>query len=203
MIELTLRNVISKGSSFRDFETTIRFIVSKRVRRWSRFLISSPGWSYLQNEAQLNGIFYSFSQKKWHFLQTNPNIGILYTIGNHFSPWLTIRDRYLKIWLRLARINYQSFVNLYGIMCHQPRHFRHEWRVPLRWEGHKELIYTHRRWWGWPETAFCCRSPRNPPCRWLYLSARGAGFPPIVVVWSSSYYAWGSMMVEAGWSRGP
>ena len=36
-----------------------------------------------------------------------PNIGILYIVGNHFSPWLIIRHRYLKIMLHLARINNQ------------------------------------------------------------------------------------------------
>ena len=36
-------------------------------------------------------------EKRDFFLQTNPNIDILYIIKNNFSPRLTMRDRYLKI----------------------------------------------------------------------------------------------------------
>ena len=36
------------------------------------------------------------------------NIGILYTVGKHFLPRVWIRDHYLKIRFRLARIYYQS-----------------------------------------------------------------------------------------------
>ena len=107
MIELTLRNVISNRTSFRDFDTVLGFMASKWVRGWSRFLISSPGWPCTQNKAQLNWRF-TDCLKKRDFLQTNQNIGILYTIGNHFSSRLTIQDHYLKIRLYFARINCQN-----------------------------------------------------------------------------------------------
>ena len=55
--------------------------------------------------------------EKHDFLQTTPIIGILYTVGNHFSPRVWIWDSYLKIRLRLARINYQSFFILHGKAC--------------------------------------------------------------------------------------
>ena len=37
-----LKNVISNENSFAKSETTIEFVVSKRVRKWSRILIPSP-----------------------------------------------------------------------------------------------------------------------------------------------------------------
>ena len=59
----------------------------------------------------------------WLFLQTTLNVDILYIVGDHFLPQLTLRDCYLKIRLCLTRINYQSFANLYEITCHQSEHF--------------------------------------------------------------------------------
>ena len=82
-IELTSRNVISNGSSFQDSKTAIRFLASKQVRKWSRTLISSLCWPNTQNEAQFNWYFLDSIEKR-DFLQMNPNIGILYIIGNHF-----------------------------------------------------------------------------------------------------------------------
>ena len=58
--------------------------------------------------------FFTVFLKKREFLQMTPNIGILNTIGNYFSPRVWIRDRYLKIMLRLAQINSQNFVILHG-----------------------------------------------------------------------------------------
>ena len=55
------------------------------------------------------------------FLQMNPNIDILYTVENHFLPWLIIRDRYLKLWFRLVRIDCQSSANLHRKACQQIR----------------------------------------------------------------------------------
>ena len=53
-IELTLRNVISNGTSLYISETAIEFVASKQVQGWSRFLFSSLGWPCTQNEVQLN-----------------------------------------------------------------------------------------------------------------------------------------------------
>ena len=64
--------------------------------------------------------------EKRDFLQMNPNIGILYTVENHFLSLLKIRNRYLKTRLRLARINCQSFANLYENVFHQSVHFHLE-----------------------------------------------------------------------------
>ena len=162
MLELTSRNVIFNRSSFRDFETTIGFLASKRVQKWSQILISSPGWPCTQNETRLNWQFTNCLEK-CDFLQTNPNIGILYTHGNHFSPRLTIRDRCLKIRVRLARINRQSFANLYRNVCQQSGHFRREWRAPLQRGAREGLVGTLKWQWAWLETAFCRRSPRGLP----------------------------------------
>ena len=90
---------------------------------------------------------------KREFLQMIPNINILYTVENHFLLRLIMRDRYLKIRLYLARINCQSFVNLYENMCHQSDHFRREWRVPLQRRGREELIGTQLRREKWSKTA--------------------------------------------------
>ena len=46
-----------------------------------------------------------------------PNIGILYTIGNEFSPQLTIWDSYLKIRPCLVQLHYQSFESLSRNTC--------------------------------------------------------------------------------------
>ena len=63
-----------------------------------------------------------------------PNIGKLYTIGNHFSSWVWIQDCYLKIRLLcLAQIYFQSFC-LYENTCQLSGHFRRKMRTPL-WRG--------------------------------------------------------------------
>ena len=151
MIELTLRNMISNRSSFAKSEIVIGFLMSKRVRGWSQFLILSISWPCTQNEIRWNWQF-TDCLEKLDFFQKNPNIGILYTVGNHFLSWLTIQDRYLKIRLRLAQTNYQSFVNLYRNTCRQSRHFRLEWRVPLRRGSWEEFIWAKSCRWKWPET---------------------------------------------------
>ena len=155
---------------------------------WSQFLILSLGWSYKQNEAQLHWQF-TDCLKKSDFLQTNLNIGILYTIGNHFSPRLIILDFYLKIRLRLARIICQSFVILHEKVCQQFRYFCHEGEVSLRRGGHKELFCTQRQWWGWSETSLQHREatawPRvlhTPPPLWV--GFHGADPHPLGVLWS-------------------
>ena len=53
-IKLTSRNMISNGSSFQNSETAIGFVASKRIREWSRILISILGCLCTQNEAKLN-----------------------------------------------------------------------------------------------------------------------------------------------------
>ena len=98
--------------------------------------------------------------KKWHytdylkkcdFLQMNPNIDILYIVGNYFLQRVWIRDRYLKRRFCLAQINCQSLANLYWNVCRQSGHFCREWRVPLRRGGWVELICTHVGHQNWPE----------------------------------------------------
>ena len=124
-------------------------------------------------------------------LQTTPNICILYIVGNHFSPWLTIQDHYLKIRLHLIRINYQSFVNLYGNACLQSVHFRLKWRKPVRRGGREELVGTLKWQWGWSETDFCCRSSRGFPyvvdrCSGWHTGSWEAAFPLFSASWRSS-----------------
>ena len=51
------------------------------------------------------------------FEQTTPNIGILYTVGNDFSPQLAIWDSYLKIKPRLVQLHCQSFDSLSRKTC--------------------------------------------------------------------------------------
>ena len=53
----------------------------------------------------------------------NPNIAILYIIGNYFLPQLIMRDRYLKRRFRLALINCQSYTNQCKNTCRLSRHF--------------------------------------------------------------------------------
>ena len=43
---LTSRNTFSNGGLFQNFEPTTKFVVSKWVGSWSRFLVLSPSWSY-------------------------------------------------------------------------------------------------------------------------------------------------------------
>ena len=43
-IGFTLKNAIFNGNSFAKFETSIRFVVSKRVWEWSQILIPNPDW---------------------------------------------------------------------------------------------------------------------------------------------------------------
>ena len=55
--------------------------------------------------------------EKRDFLQTILNIAILYTVGKNFSSRVWIRDRYLKIRLRLAQIHSQSLSFLHRNTC--------------------------------------------------------------------------------------
>ena len=111
------------------------------------------------------------------FLQTNPNIDILYIVGNHFSPWLKMQNRYLKIWLRLARINCQSFTILNGKVCQQSGHFHRKWRFPLwrrEWFEHAGTKFDHQSSsedaiLRWSRGRPCTRSTvsdRQSPCGW-------------------------------------
>ena len=56
--ELTSKNAIANGGLFRNSEVAIEFVASKRVYKWSRFLISSPGWSCTQNETTVKLTIY-------------------------------------------------------------------------------------------------------------------------------------------------
>ena len=58
---------------------------------------------------------------KRDFTQATPNISILYTVGNHFSPWLTMWDSYLKTRSRLVRLHCQSFDSLSRKACFEFR----------------------------------------------------------------------------------
>ena len=91
------------------------------------------------------------SIEKCDFLQTVSNIDILYIVGKNFSPRVWIRDRYLKIRLYLARINWQSLSFLRGKVCRLSKHFRREWRVPLCQGGWEEPVGIQKRRWKWPE----------------------------------------------------
>ena len=51
---------------------------------------------------RLNWQFIDYLEKR-DFLQMTPNISILYTVENNFSPWVWIRDHYLKIRFHLAQ----------------------------------------------------------------------------------------------------
>ena len=85
--------------------------------------------SWLTLYAKRGTIKLAFSRiflEKYDFLQNTPNIGILYTIGNHFSSRLWIRDLYLKIRLCLAQIQWQSFAISHGKACRQSGHFRRD-----------------------------------------------------------------------------
>ena len=96
--------------------------------------------------------------KKHDFSQMTSNIDILYTVKNHFSSWIWIQDRYLKIRLRLARINCQSFVILHGNVYWRSGHFHRQWRVPLWRGGWEELIVTYVDCQNWLEDG-------DPPLR--------------------------------------
>ena len=67
IILLTLKNVIFNRSLFVNSETSIGFMVSKRVQKWSQILILNLGWRCSQIEATLTGNFHSLSQKMWLF----------------------------------------------------------------------------------------------------------------------------------------
>ena len=103
---LISKNAIFKGRAFVKYETVIRFVASKWVQKWSRILILSPGWSCKQNKTKSNWHFLTISLEKHDFLQTILNIDIFCTVGKYFSSWVWIRDRYVKIRLRLTRINW-------------------------------------------------------------------------------------------------
>ena len=55
--------MISNEDLFWNSDAVIAFVVSKRVRRRSQFLILSPGWPCTQNNSCLNWHFHSFSWK--------------------------------------------------------------------------------------------------------------------------------------------
>ena len=141
------------------------------------------------------------------FEQTTLNIGILYTVGNDFSPRLTIWGCYLEIRHRLAGINCQSFDSSSRKTCFEIR--------PL--SSRVEDTNTMRRLKGTcgdlePPSKLAREgiSPRlyrgltwavDHHCR-RHLSGWEATLPPIVVVWSPSYRAWCSVMAKAMWSWG-
>ena len=94
--------------------------------------------------------------EKYDFLQTTSNIGKLYTIGKHFSLWVWIQHRYLKIRLYLAQINWKNLSFLCENECRRSRHFRQEWRVPFWWRGRDERVGTLNQQRGWSETVKQC-----------------------------------------------
>ena len=98
------------------------------------------------------------------------NIDILYTFGKNFSPRVRIRDRYFKMKLCLARINWQSLLFLNEKSCRRSGHFRRERRVTLEWGGQDEMIDTQKQRWEWLEMAF---HRGFPTCE----------LPPIGVLW--------------------
>ena len=102
-----LQNAIFNENSFTNSEIAIRFMTSKQFRKWSQVMILSPGWPCMQKRQTL--IVNFTDSRKSDFLQTTLNIDKLYTVGKNFSSRVWIRDLYLKIRLRLARIHLQSF----------------------------------------------------------------------------------------------
>ena len=141
-IRLILKNTIFNRSSFAEYKAVIGFVASKWVWEWSQILILSPGWPSIQNKAKFLTVNFTNYLEKRDFLQTILNIGILYTVGNNFSPRVWIWDRYLKIRLRLAKIIWQSLSLLHRNVCRRSGHFRREWRIPLWRRGQEELVET-------------------------------------------------------------
>ena len=76
-------------------------------------------------------IFLTVSLEKHDSLQANPNIDILYIVGKYFLLRLRMWDGYLKVRLRLARINWQSFTILHRKAWWRSKHFHRGRRVPL------------------------------------------------------------------------
>ena len=147
------------------------------------------------------------SQKMW-LLQTNSNISILYTIGNHFLPWLRIRirDRYLKMMLNLTHINYQSFTILHGKACCWFELFRRKRRVPLRQRGRDDLVGTLNRRWVWSEMEFCRCSTMSFPrrvhgLRWRRFGSWEAILLIFSTFWDAYVSAWGPICCRRRWSK--
>ena len=133
-------------------------------------ILRSPLRSWNQNES-VGGIIFWFQipdgsvhkmrqQSNWQFTnclekcdfeQTTPNMGILYTIGNDFSPRLTIWSSYLKIKPRLTG----STVKVLSIRLRKrvlkSGHFFCKPRVPLRSWDQKEPYGAKNHCQRWPE----------------------------------------------------
>ena len=97
IIVVTSKNVFFNESLFANFETTIGFILSKWIRRWSQILIRSPGWPCTQKwDKTFNCQFIDYLEKR-NFFETTSNIDMVYAIGNHFLPWVWIWNCHLKM----------------------------------------------------------------------------------------------------------
>ena len=153
---LTSKNLIFNGSLFANSETVIGFMATKWVWEWFWILIPSPVSSAHKMRQTLTVNFIVYLEK-CNFLQTTSNIGKLYIVEKYFSSWVWIRNRYLKIRLRLAQINLQSLSFLHGNACLWSGHFLLERRIPFWRGGRGECVGTLNRWWRWPERVVQCR----------------------------------------------
>ena len=134
MIELTFRNVIFNGGHLPNLRLPLDL--------WSQNEFGGGLGSQFRvqvsphaKRCMIKLTFFIVFLEKREFLQMTQNIDILYTVENYFLPRLTVQDRYLKIRLCLARINCQSFADLYGKACQRSRHFRRQQRIPLQRKG--------------------------------------------------------------------
>ena len=189
-------------------------------------IVRPPLCSWHQSES-LSGLIFLFwvsvgptrktrQQSNWQFTncleerdfeQMTTNIGILYAVGNNFSPQLTIWDSYLKVKPLFVQLHCQSFDSLSRKACFSIR------PLSLRTNG-TNTTRRLRETCGdlEPQSKMAgddISSGLRCDLTWAvdrhcrrHLSGWEATLPPIVVVWNPSHHAWGILMTGARWSRG-
>ena len=126
------------------------------------------------------GILFTVNLVKFDLLQMIPNLGILYTVRNDFSPWLTIQDCYLEIRPCLAQIICKFLTVCLEKLDSESGHFRYKPKAPSWREWHRELNDTKKEQWKWPENgvspSFLSDLPRalHPCQQWWFCSWRNA-----------------------------
>ena len=134
IIRLTSKNINFNESSFVKSETSIGFVVSKRVWEWSRISFLSPVWSYTQNKAKFLTInSQTVSKNVTFFTKDFKHRYIIYHWKVFFS--MSMESRSLlqnKAPVgsdQLSKFRYFAEKSVSTIW-----HFHHEQRVPL-WRG--------------------------------------------------------------------
>ena len=181
--ELTSKNVISNGQCVE--------ILRRPLRSWHRnvsignliYWFRVPVNPARKTRQQLNWQFTNCLEK--HDLeQTTLNIDILYIFENHFLPWLTMWDSYLKIRPRLVWLHCQNFDSLSRKACFKLRSpfvtngsHNHDcgvkgtcWRLgmPPTVAGDSHFCRSRGYFYtapSWPKPTFSWRASFYPPCR--------------------------------------